>query len=31
MNKIHLDADYAKGTLFGKRVVHGILGASLFS
>ncbi len=28
---LHVDADYASGTEFGERVVHGILLASLFS
>ena len=27
----HLDADYARGTRFGERVVHGMLTASLLS
>jgi 3-hydroxybutyryl-CoA dehydratase len=30
-NLIHLDEDYAKGTMFGKRIVHGMLVASMFS
>jgi acyl dehydratase len=30
-NPIHLDPDYAKSTTFGRRVVHGMLVASLFS
>ncbi len=30
-NRIHLDEEYAKKSLFGKRVVHGMLVASLFS
>tara|TARA_B100001559_G_scaffold315024_1_gene316262 strand:- start:19 stop:423 length:405 start_codon:yes stop_codon:yes gene_type:complete len=30
-NRIHLDEEYAKKSFFGKRVVHGMLVASLFS
>jgi len=30
-NPIHLDAAYAAGTLFKKPIMHGILGASVFS
>ena len=30
-NPIHLDEEYAKGTRFGRRVAHGMLGASLIS
>lgn len=30
-NPIHLDEDYAKNTLFGKRIAHGILSASFIS
>jgi len=30
-NPIHLDADYAAGTPFGRRIVHGMLTASLIS
>jgi len=30
-NLIHLDEDYAKDTMFGKRIVHGMLVASMFS
>ena len=30
-NRIHLDQEYAKKSFFGKRVVHGMLVASLFS
>jgi 3-hydroxybutyryl-CoA dehydratase len=29
--ELHLDAEYAKGTRFGARVAHGMLGASLIS
>jgi acyl dehydratase len=28
-NQIHTDAEYAKGTLFGQRVVHGLFGLSV--
>lgn len=28
-NSIHTDAEYAKGTLFGQRVAHGLLGLSV--
>lgn len=28
-NQVHTDAEFAKGTRYGKRVVHGMLGASL--
>ena len=31
INPIHLDPEYAKDTVFGRRVVHGMLVASLFS
>ena len=31
INPIHLDPEYAQGTAFGRRVVHGMLVASLFS
>jgi len=30
-NPLHLDDDYAGGTLFGGRIAHGMLTASLFS
>lgn len=30
-NLIHLDEDYAKSTMFGTRIVHGMLVASMFS
>lgn len=30
-NPIHLDEDYAKNSIFGKRIVYGYLTASLFS
>lgn len=30
-NPIHLDASYAAGTMFGKPIIHGILGASVLS
>ena len=30
-NPIHLDDDYAATTIFGKRIIHGLLGASIFS
>ncbi|MEO8568563.1 MAG: MaoC family dehydratase [Ginsengibacter sp.] len=30
-NPIHIDDSYASGTIFGKRVVHGILITSMFS
>jgi acyl dehydratase len=28
-NQVHTDAEYAKSTRFGQRIVHGMLGASL--
>jgi 3-hydroxybutyryl-CoA dehydratase len=30
-NPIHLDSEYAKDTIFKKPIVHGMLGASIFS
>jgi acyl dehydratase len=30
-NPIHLDDDYASRTIFKRRIVHGFLGASIFS
>jgi len=30
-NPVHLDDEYAAGTLFGRRVAHGMLAASLIS
>ena len=30
-NPVHLDDDFAKNTIFGKRIAHGMLGVSLFS
>lgn len=30
-NPIHIDAEYAKSTIFGKCIVHGMLAASKFS
>lgn len=30
-NPIHLDSEYAKGTLFQRPIIHGLLGASVFS
>jgi acyl dehydratase len=31
INPIHLDESYASSTVFGKRIVHGMLVASMFS
>ena len=31
MNPLHLDKDFGKDSVFGHRVVHGMLAASLFS
>jgi 3-hydroxybutyryl-CoA dehydratase len=30
-NPLHTDAEYAKGTLFGQRIAHGLLGLSIAS
>jgi len=30
-NPIHLDENYAKTSIFGRRIMHGFLGASVFS
>lgn len=30
-NPIHINEDYARNSLFGKKIVHGFLSASLFS
>src|ERR1044072_5175949 len=30
-NPVHLDEEYARGTRFGRRIAHGMLGASLIS
>lgn len=30
-NPVHLDDEFAKGTRFGRRIAHGMLGASLIS
>jgi acyl dehydratase len=30
-NPVHLDEEYAKSTRFGRRIAHGMLGASLIS
>jgi acyl dehydratase len=30
-NPLHIDADYAAKSIFGKRIMHGYLGASVFT
>jgi 3-hydroxybutyryl-CoA dehydratase len=30
-NPIHLDSSYAKNTIFGRTIIHGFLGGSVFS
>jgi 3-hydroxybutyryl-CoA dehydratase len=30
-NPLHVDADYAAASMFGKRIMHGYLGASVFT
>ena len=30
-NKVHVDAEYAKGTIFGQRIAHGMLVASFMA
>jgi 3-hydroxybutyryl-CoA dehydratase len=30
-NPLHVDADYAANSMFGKRIMHGYLGASVFT
>ena len=30
-NPLHLDTEYASKTVFGKPIIHGVLGASIFS
>lgn len=30
-NPLHVDADYAAGSIFGKRIMHGYLGACVFT
>ncbi|MFT7035476.1 MAG: 3-hydroxybutyryl-CoA dehydratase [Cyclobacteriaceae bacterium] len=31
LNPIHLDDEYAKDTIFGRTIIHGFLGGSVFS
>lgn len=30
-NPLHIDAEYAKNSLFGRRIIHGYLGGSVFT